>query len=229
MKIIGYSERGAMNALFYGLAKQNDTNGLKKILYLAGIKDYDKYDKFTLYAEFSLSQFGDPDLVIIAEKPEKTVFFIEAKASCCKEYNLNDEYKKHDDYFKSDKYKKGQTSNLFFQFKLKQYFFKNEYENIDNQIKFSGNWNNKNKRKLGTNPIVNKFANIIKDCKKAYYIAIIPKQYNNTKNEKFNLEIHFVTWEDISSNESFNKYIANTIDFNQTDNKSQIFNNLIKK
>ena len=34
--------------------------------------------------EFSLSEFGDPDLVIIAEdnKNEKTLFFVEAKVSC---------------------------------------------------------------------------------------------------------------------------------------------------
>ena len=37
MKIIGYSERGAMNALFYGMALKEDDDAMNEFIHLAGI------------------------------------------------------------------------------------------------------------------------------------------------------------------------------------------------
>ena len=77
MRIIGYSERGAMNALFYGMAldKEQGEESMKTFLKLAKIKG--NFTDFELYNEFSLSDFGDPDLMIIAknEDSEYVVFF----------------------------------------------------------------------------------------------------------------------------------------------------------
>lgn len=69
IKIIGYSERGAMNALFYGIALNKDekaaNEAMNEFLHMAG--ETETFQDFELYSEFSLSGFGDPDLVITAK------------------------------------------------------------------------------------------------------------------------------------------------------------------
>ena len=67
MKIVGYSERGAMNALFYGMAFNKDERkgekDMQSFLELAKVPNYNHYHQFEIYTEFSLSQFGSPDLI----------------------------------------------------------------------------------------------------------------------------------------------------------------------
>ncbi|MBP5612832.1 MAG: hypothetical protein J6X35_01625 [Bacteroidales bacterium] len=58
MKIFGYSERGAMNELFYGIAhdKKNGEESMKAFINdLAKIEGI--FTDFELYNEFSLSDF----------------------------------------------------------------------------------------------------------------------------------------------------------------------------
>ena len=62
MKIVGYSERGAMNALFYGIAQANDKKAFAEFLKIIGI-DYNVSD-VEFFMEFSLSEFGSPDLLV---------------------------------------------------------------------------------------------------------------------------------------------------------------------
>ena len=69
MKIYGYSERGAMNALFYEMAFKDEQSAEKDMhdfLSIAGIEKPEQYVCFKLYTESSLSEFGSPDLVILA-------------------------------------------------------------------------------------------------------------------------------------------------------------------
>ena len=110
-----------MNALFYGMAldKENGENSMREFLNLVGIEG--NYSNFKLYMEFSLSEFGNPDLVIIADDPVKTVFFVEAKASCGKTFSLGKEKTKHESTINKD-FVSGESSNLFFQLRLKHYF-----------------------------------------------------------------------------------------------------------
>ena len=95
MEIVGYSERGAMNALFYGIALNRDEKAanaaMNVFLRMAG--ETVTFHNFKLYSEFSLSGFGAPDFVITAENQsgESIVFFIEAKASAGKCYDLKEE------------------------------------------------------------------------------------------------------------------------------------------
>ena len=62
MKIVGYSERGAMNALFYGIALANDNNAFAEFINMIGISNPVSGVEF--YMEFSLSEFGSPDLLV---------------------------------------------------------------------------------------------------------------------------------------------------------------------
>ena len=127
MEIIGYSERGAMNALFYGMAFNNDDDAMRNFLALAEIED--GYTNFRLYMECSLSDFGSPDLVIIADRTDgkgSDVFFIEAKVSEGVYFDLYVHKSKH----KEDKY---DASNLFFQLRSKEDFFNHECKGFEEE------------------------------------------------------------------------------------------------
>lgn len=237
MEIVGYSERGAMNALFYGIALNKDEKAANKamneFLHLAG--ETETFHDFKLYSEFSLSDFGDPDLVITAENESgKTiVFFIEAKASAGGCYKLDEQKLRHDEYIGDHtKYADGHSSNLFFQ--LKEKFLLLKYgSNNDSPITIIDR-----PRKLGGNEIVNKFYNDIKkkinDVQDSRYIAIIPKQEDDQENpmsmefkneqESCKFDIHLVYWEDIMGKDLLKGYVEPTLEYNEA-KKSQILNN----
>lgn len=248
MRIVGYSERGAMNALFYGMALdcKNGNDAMKEFLKMASFneEEINKFADFNLFMEFSLSEFGDPDLVIVAKDKngKGTVFFVEAKVSNGNKYKLLDQKAKHNEYIEESKdpLKKYDASNLFFQLRLKHIFFETkggEYEySYDNKIrnkkgKFEDS--NDNLRGIGKNQIVIKFKEEIFNkykCEKAYYIAIIPQhpEIMPKFRELFKFDIHFVTWEAIKVNPQMQKYINETLDFNQNNEYSQILNNPVE-
>ena len=252
MKILGYSERGAMNALFYGMnfnAKGEEQ--MRKFLELAKIDAPDSFSHFEIYNEFSLSEFGNPDLVIIAQNKEKKkyVFFVESKVSNGTSYNIDDQKEKHEKDLKDYKdnnncHNKGDASNLFFQLRLKHFFFEqretiiepvggpNEKTEIDHACieNTKGRNGEIRLRKLGSNPIVIKFAEKIKECIDAYYIAIVPKQerenpvdYSLDSSETKTMRIYFVSWEDIFKEDL--GQLKDTFEFNKNGNVSLILNN----
>ena len=250
MTIIGYSERGAMNALFYGMAFKDDKEAMMKFFDLVGIDaDFSDYD-FKIYNEFSLSEFGSPDLVILAEKEnEKVAFFVEAKASCCKYYDIKEQEAQHNDYVSKGEHDDGHASNLFFQLRLKNYFYQKfcERKNSDSVI-INNDVNNRirktkgHDRGIGSNPIVQNFVKEFEGCKEVHYIAIIPEQSKagiSNPDSTYEMKIHFITWEKIyeefKNNDIF-KDFQETIKFNQGIDpkikseeriKSQILNNPI--
>ena len=225
MKIYGYSERGAMNALFYEMAFKNDKNDMIEFLKLAEIYDDFSDFEFKIYNEFSLSEFGSPDLVIIAKKGnEKIAFFIEAKASCCNYYDIKEQKNQHNNYVSKGEHDNGHASNLFFQLRLKNYFFQWFCERKEsNSIIIRNDDNNRlrktkgHNRGIGSNPIVLAFANEFKNCKVAHYIAIIPQSKDSIPNpdNSYELKIHFVTWEKIFKKFEEYEFFKKTIIFNQ--------------
>ena len=210
MEIIGYSERGAMNALFYGIAIKDNKEAMKVFLNSLNINglDVENYCDFKMYMEFSLSDFGDPDLVIIADTKDdkKEAFFVEAKVSHRGTFSLEKQILDHNEYCGFDNRepndKRYDTSNLFFQLRLKELFFETkgqinrDNDKHDDRIKCKKLQTTKF-RVIGENEIVNRFADEIKDCKKAYYIAIIPEQSKDiipNTNNTYGFDIHFITW-----------------------------------
>ena len=238
MEIIGYSERGAMNALFYGMALNNDEAAMKEFLKLAEIPDWNIYSNFKLYMEFSLSDFGDPDLVIKANKGEKeVVIFVEAKVSDCSRYSLNTAFKTHVDNIGKKEFVNGETSNLFFQLRLKNRLFKTIKEIPKSEEKYERNvkiyeefdkiamtriQGNDVYRSIGNNPVVRRFVDEIRNCQSALYIAIIPEndeieekkeEYNKVEEELGG--IYFITWKKIFKNQTLEKHVKQTIEFNE--------------
>ncbi len=235
--INGYSERGAMNALFYGIAyrKENDFNGeeaIRRLLWLADIEG--EFESVSFYIECSLSGFGDPDLVIIANDKygDKTCIFVEAKASGQGFYDVNVQKDHHDDYMKksakneSSKYDKGHSSNLFFQLRLKNLMFKSSKEDIQKGTELCSEHRSSN-RKLGNNLVVNKLYEEIASCIDAKYVAIVPAKPTEDIDTKkdYGFDIKFVSWSDINEDPVLGKYIEDVIDFNKVKGKSQILNN----
>ncbi len=236
MEIYGYSERGAMNALFYGMALNDDKDAMIEFLKLVG-KDLnaDQYTDYKLYIECSLSDFGDPDLVIIAEKEGKgkDVFFVEAKVSHQGHFSINEQMRKHNEYCESIEEniiaKKYDASNLFFQLKLKDLFYKTkglvkqDNNSYNDKIRCKKFKTDQDYRVLGSNKIVKQFSSLITKCEDAYFIAIVPNS-DEIKEGIKDFDVRIVTWESILEKDELKKYLSETVKFNQTDRKSQILN-----
>lgn len=236
MNIIGYSERGAMNALFYNIAYNEDYAAMRKFLSLARIEK--TYKDYTFYSEFSLSEYGCPDLIIIADN--KDIIFIEAKVSCGKKYDINTQKEHHNKYLKGNqKNKSGFASNIFFQLRLKDLLFKYKVKGLNfneeydiTPLLYINKRNKKIELKVGANFAVVKLFNKLKMCENAYYIAIIPECDNYFEpivKKEFGIEIHYITWESIfKSKELFYDSLRETIFFNQNDKRSQLLNKVFK-
>lgn len=220
MKIVGYSERGAMNALFYGIALANDENAFAEFLKKIGIKYHVSDVEF--FMEFSLSEFGSPDLLVTFNgNNQKHILFIEAKTSCGKNYKLEKALK----YFERTKKDKerydGYSSNLYYQLSMKKLFF----ENLPNSIDGNGTIGIDGRtHKIGDNFVVKAICNKIKDCKVAHYIAIVPKSDIPSDAPKY---VKHIFWEDLFKCSVLKKYLEDTwlINSNSINKRSQIVNN----
>ena len=156
-RLIGYSERGVMNALFYSIA--NDKTEMENFLKLTG-QSFSLQDDYKIYMEHSLSQFGTPDAVIT---DAHNVFFIEAKV--CKgdnNWSIKTELEKFDNY--KNKVSNKPKYGLFTQLYWKTLLNKDGIE----QDEFSDRT-----RKIGSNEVVTDFFEKIKN-RTLYYICIIP-------------------------------------------------------
>lgn len=245
VNIHGYSERGVMNALFYGIAyeqvEKKQRAAIQAIINAESINETKtNYQKFDFYMEFSLSEFGSPDLIIIVtdDKGQKTAFFVEAKVSNGHCYDINKEYEKFDDYLKNKNNDKNNASNLFFQLGLKKCYSKikksaleveqcySQFEECFKEDEFNRliKINKEKYRKLGGNLVVNNLDNIINAYDSFKFLAIIPKQQEPLKENKFFSDVKFLYWEDLYKNQYLSRYLKDVIDLNGEKNKSLIFN-----
>lgn len=217
MKIYGYSERGAMNALFYGIAMAKDKDAFAEFLNKIGISF--SVSDVEFFMEFSLSGFGSPDLLVIFNaNNQKHILFIEAKTSCGKIYKLD---KAISDYKITDKRYNGYSSNLYYQLAMKKLFF----ENLPNSISRNGiEGIDGRTHKIGDNFVVKDICDKIKDCKEPHYIAIVPKSTIPSDAPEY---VKHVFWEDLFNCQKLKPYLMGTwkINCNPKNNKSQITNN----
>ncbi len=232
-----YSERGIMNALIFSIWEKKSE--IDKFLSLSDLKqtlNFDSIESYDLYPEYSLSDFGEADLIIIVnyiDKNSKDVIFIEAKV---KTYQLRRwKIETERQSFKNAINKCEGSSDIFYQFRLKNLLF-NGKESINEKtgkgVKDPYYCNKRRKiekdiRKIGKNEIVWKLFDKIKCCNNAYYLAIIPTKENiqiNTyeKSKDVPKNIVFLSWKEIE--ESYNsEIIAATFTNNKTDENSQIY------
>lgn len=97
MEVFGYSERGIIDALFYSIYFSKGTNLTSNLLLknllektrmpLIGDREWgnilEGFDDYEVYIENTMSEFGDPDVVILCKKEGNYAgcIFIEAKVS----------------------------------------------------------------------------------------------------------------------------------------------------
>jgi hypothetical protein len=184
MAVLGYSERGIFNSIVYYLdGKPSETRGFLEQLKISLDADY---TNFTFLVEASFSDFGEPDLTVIAENTvgEKVVIFIEGKTitndnpfsvakafqklkAAIEEYNRDP---KNNDHSRT---KTG--SNLFTQLYYK-YELVNSLDNNTSADRMSDVFKKKkgNSRKTGDRQVVKLARNAISSAKHYYYAAVLP-------------------------------------------------------
>jgi hypothetical protein len=208
VEIGGYSERGIVNALFYDIAFSEKALALLadflNILTLFpdnNLKEYiNHFHTITdakILIEQSLSDFGDPDVILLLSGGDgkdnspiwKCAIFIEAKVSTSQGSQWS--IKKEGDLVKPTERNKINSSNLFIQLHHKAIFAKSlnnpditiEYLQTDG-VKFP-ELSTKTCRKLGLNPTVKeaviKIKSYISDLA-PLFIAIVPVNYDDMNN-----------------------------------------------
>jgi hypothetical protein len=125
MQLLGYSERGFINAFFYGVFHHaNPSEIIREFLKLAHWPLLDTRPPIIeaatvdiIMIEQSFSDFGDADVLILVSTPqEKVAFFCEAKRG--KRWTLKKEWEQFKARFQNDL--SGGESNLFRQLYFKQ-------------------------------------------------------------------------------------------------------------
>ena len=185
MHIIGYSERGIVNALFYEIAHSSSPDILLGQLLerttFPHTPERPAIDEPEVLIEQGFSDFGDADAVILGVAPNRsrTCIFCEAKV---KSYGrIEKEFDRFESFLQDKKrpYRDKRSSNLFTQIyhkmRMVQELSKEDgLKALEKGIGFP-EWSTKGIRKIGKNNVVQKAAQKIKDSMdKVFYLMIIP-------------------------------------------------------
>ena len=186
MEILGYSERGAINAIFFEIAYNMKAQEAFEALLVSTLPDISNGESRkdfkidSILIEQSFSEFGDADVVLLCQCGKRKIsIFVEAKVKHDQSSKWN--IKKQLEIFCLGTSDQVDSSNLFAQlyhkmrmmgglkrFGLEQ--FKNE------EIGFPA-WSSITKRKIGSNQIVLKAIKRLADYMDiSYYLAIIPEK-----------------------------------------------------
>ncbi|HZJ69124.1 MAG: hypothetical protein M0P23_00040 [Bacteroidales bacterium] len=191
-----YSERGIMNALIFSIWK--DKEKVTEFLREFGLKEKMNFEDvvgYHFYPEYSLSDFGDTDLVIIVNYNDgaKDAIFIEAKVKTFdSSWKIKNEKKKFRKAISKNASKESK-SDLFYQLRLKNMLFKNKNRQESEQNKnfavedkyYSNGRRRKGEerlRKIGKNGIVLKLFEELKKCTNAYFLSIVPDNIDKAQN-----------------------------------------------
>ena len=185
--VLGYSERGIVNALLYEIQNSENSNQLIKILLEHATFPYrDKVDFNISTAEIlieqSFSDFGDADIVFLLNTGRRKItVFAEAKVkpSQTPVWKIKDEF----DKFVTGTTSKLGSSNLFTQLyhKLRMIdtLSKGGLASLKNDVAFP-TCSSMTLRKIGSNPVVlrsiKKVSHYLED---AYFLAIVPDKPSN--------------------------------------------------
>jgi hypothetical protein len=184
MNVLGYSERGIVNALFYEISHSPSSlallQGLLALSHFPGLGwTPKKLTKATVLLEQSLSDFGDADAILLLDSDdEKTAVFIEAKVKSSQVTNWS--LQKHFDAFTTGWNTEGQlsSSNLFTQLYHKARFVEAVCSGAPNALQEGLDFprcSSKLRRKIGSNPVVRKALDEMTPyCGDVWYLAVVP-------------------------------------------------------
>jgi len=190
VQLLGYSERGFINAFFYGVFHYPDPSDIiRAFLKLANWPLLEARPPMIeaatvdiIMIEQSFSDFGDADVLILVSTPqEKVAVFCEAKRG--KPWKLKTEWNKFKKRFQNDK--AGDESNVFRQLYYKQRMVQGfaAGDDLDTGIEFDGVLRpvrGTRRRKIGKNKVVLKAADKLKPyVGSAYYLILTPESWGN--------------------------------------------------
>jgi len=189
VRICGYSERGIFNSLLYEIGfASNSFNLIQELLELirvpTGKPDLRKPEGAEVLIEQSLSDFGDADAIVLLHGQDwRCAVFIEGKVkpSQIASWSIQGAW---DDFLRR---KSGtlESSNLFTQLYHKVCFVSalrtGGIEYLQSGVEFPA-CSTKQTRKLGSNPVVVRAAEMIQAYKEhALYIAVVPDDSSKVK------------------------------------------------
>ncbi|WP_056928698.1 hypothetical protein [Candidatus Symbiothrix dinenymphae] len=237
VEVLGYSERGIFNSIvFYLQAHPELVGDFLKVLQIDDNSEcFGESVKYTILSEQSFSDFGNSDLVIIAENNNtklKTVVFIEGKVKTCQgSFSID---RKFDD-LKQKKVFAGISSNIFVQLYYKYLLVnilkENKTDTSSYKLPNIFKKNDGNDRKIGKNEIVEKAREKIGYADTYYFVAILPKNEDFKKRfEELNAtvfktmpipieKIQSVSWEDVEHLFKDATIVSRTFEYN----KGQIY------
>ncbi|MEW5937422.1 MAG: hypothetical protein AB1665_06365 [Candidatus Thermoplasmatota archaeon] len=200
MEIIGYSERGMLNSLFYEIAySKNNLQLLNQFFKLVCFPYRNvnfQISDAKLLLEQSFSDFGDADAVFLLDNNNRQVAFIEAKVNTPQRsyiskggFDISMEFEEFMQGMNESDPHRSLISNLFVQLYLKLRLIKALQHGDLNQLKeglqFPRCLSKKSRkthkrdmpRKIGDNDVVLKAINLLKEYSRdALFIALVPEE-----------------------------------------------------
>jgi hypothetical protein len=201
MSILGYSERGLINALLYEIVYTRNEDAARLISKLirmavwpttdgAGppIPENEPLTKFTILMEHSFSELGTADSVFLLQTSNRRfAVFLEGK--CGIHYSVRQEWNKFVTAVRTGAPSRGLTSNVFCQLYFKQRLaasLANGADNVLDGLVFDAALSRRGRaRGLGNNPVVYRAVKLLhahlQNGAGAYYLMLIPEEWNNDR------------------------------------------------
>ena len=191
MNLLGYSERGLVNALLYEcfFAGDRGQHLIRELITLARWPLLPAKPAFvetarceTVLVEQSLSDFGDSDAILLLDSDAGRVsLFLEAKRG--HRWRLAKEWKRFEVRFRN-RIQEGLSSNLFCQLHYKQRFASAlaAGEDLASGLEFDGplrRGRSVGRRMIGSNPVVLRAVDLIRPyIPSHYYLMAIPQRWD---------------------------------------------------
>jgi hypothetical protein len=190
MQLLGYSERGFINAFFYEVFRHPNPTGIIRAFFALAhwplmnsrLSVAEAVSVDTILIEQSFSDFGDADVLILASCPhEKVAFFCEAKRG--KPWRVKKEWEQFKARFQASL--PGGVSNVFRQLYLKQRLAQSFVvgDDLGTGIEFDGvlrTTRGDHRRKIGKNKVVLKAVEMLKPyVGSAYYLILTPEPWRD--------------------------------------------------
>lgn len=180
MKVLGYSERGALNSLLYEIVHSNKGDLLLSCLIARASFPLTErgpiFETATVLVEQSLSEFGDADAIIFTTSDAgNCTIFVEAKVLAqAKDWELSTEFSKFQNGLESTV----ASSNLFTQMYHKQRLVlalkKGGIAKLEDGVEFPP-CSTRERRRIGKNPVVRKAVELVQQhADHVFYLALVP-------------------------------------------------------
>jgi hypothetical protein len=193
MKVLGYSERGMINSLFYGIKySPDDLQLFNDFLSLASFPY--RSAKFQIsdarvMIDQSFSDFGDADSVILVDNQNnKRAVFVEAKVKTFqkRDWSIDREFEKFRNVIRKGKIDDSDSSNLFIQLyykvRLVNALRSGGIEYLKRGVEFPPVSSKKKTRKIGNNVVVLRAAEQLVDYGgDVLFTALVPDDVSNLR------------------------------------------------